>query len=838
MQQYSSRNVGIVSLVPMNGWNANIVYEKLNIVTHKNSTFIAKQKNRGIEPFVSSNWEDIWMPLISGVGIATAVVEYASTKITSPAPPESGWAEEMPELKPAEYVWTRVTITYTDGRKTIFYSVGAGGVPAKTSDLENDGEGTSPFATEKQLQAEKERAEAAEGANKTAIETETSRAKAAEQANAEAIQSESARAKAAESAEKTRAEGAEASLGNRITTIENKIPEQASASNKLADQAFVNSSINALAAFFITPTATGDKAFTTRAALLAATTFYNGGKPRVPTQNDYAIVLADESQPKGVDGTYPTTRYSYQGGTYPNGQWDFQYIVNNTSLTQAQVDAINSGITKELVAQITTNKNDIAAIKTKNSEQDASIASLTTRIGNVESKNSSQDEEIAAVKTAVSNAQERADDAYTLANGKYSKPSGGIPADDLAGGIPASKITGLPTIPSSLPPSGAAGGDLTGTYPNPSLSETLKKLINGAMPKEGGKFTGRVSWQESSLPAQTTSPYFVTIEAFASGGKTYYTSQENVKSNLGITELETKVKGLSRVATSGDYNDLTNKPSAYSLPTATASVLGGVKSSTTGTTANRDYNVQVNSDGTMKVNVPWTDNNTTYNIANATTAGLVKPISVITKPTINAASTTTGKYYAVQMSSDGAMFVNVPWVNTTYDLSGYAKTDALKSYLPIAGGTMTGRLVINKAGTAQTDSNAGHISFQRSGTEYGHIRLTASDSNLAIESKGGIILYGGRDFNGTAFQGANYIAILSGSVAASGTMDLTGFRNFGLSGTISHGSATLTLPTETGTIALTKQIPSLTNYYTKSETTQQINSAISSAITTVLNTPV
>ena len=56
-----------------------------------------------------------------------------------------------------------------------------------------------------------------------------------------------------------------------------------------------------------------------------------------------------------------------------------------------------------------------------------------------------------------------------------------------------------------------------------------------------------------------------------------------------------------------DYNNLTHKPSAYQLPIATSTVLGGVKSSTTGTTANRDYNVQVKSDGTMKVNVPWTD---------------------------------------------------------------------------------------------------------------------------------------------------------------------------------------------------------------------------------------
>ena len=48
----------------------------------------------------------------------------------------------------------------------------------------------------------------------------------------------------------------------------------------------------------------------------------------------------------------------------------------------------------------------------------------------------------------------------------------------------------------------------------------------------------------------------------------------------------------------------------YTLPIANASDLGGVKSATTGTTANRDYKVQVNADGTMKVNVPWTDTNT------------------------------------------------------------------------------------------------------------------------------------------------------------------------------------------------------------------------------------
>lgn len=48
----------------------------------------------------------------------------------------------------------------------------------------------------------------------------------------------------------------------------------------------------------------------------------------------------------------------------------------------------------------------------------------------------------------------------------------------------------------------------------------------------------------------------------------------------------------------------------YALPIATTSVLGGVKSTKTGTTAGKNYSVEVNTDGTMKVNVPWTDHNT------------------------------------------------------------------------------------------------------------------------------------------------------------------------------------------------------------------------------------
>lgn len=72
--------------------------------------------------------------------------------------------------------------------------------------------------------------------------------------------------------------------------------------------------------------------------------------------------------------------------------------------------------------------------------------------------------------------------------------------------------------------------------------------------------------------------------------------------------------------------------------------------------------------------IPGQDTNTTYNIATASVAGLVKPVSVITKPALQPVTTTGGKYYQVQMSSDGNMFVNVPWTDTKITLGETSST--------------------------------------------------------------------------------------------------------------------------------------------------------------------
>lgn len=107
------------------------------------------------------------------------------------------------------------------------------------------------------------------------------------------------------------------------------------------------------------------------------------------------------------------------------------------------------------------------------------------------------------------------------------------------------------------------------------------------------------------------------------------------------THTASQVTGLATVATSGSYNDLTNKPSIPSLsgyatqswvtsqgyltsiPAATSSAYGGIQIGYT--TRGKNYAVQL-SNGKAYVNVPWTDTNTnyyptTFTWANGTTAG-------------------------------------------------------------------------------------------------------------------------------------------------------------------------------------------------------------------------
>lgn len=162
-------------------------------------------------------------------------------------------------------------------------------------------------------------------------------------------------------------------LGDQVHEIEAKVPAAATADNQLADKAFVNSSINAVAAYYITSTTEGDS-FATKADLDKGP-YYFQGAARVPTTNDYALVKADETH----EGS--AARYMYDGK-----QWDYQYTLNDTPFTQAQVDAINSGITAGLVSKYN------AAADT--------VDMLDSEVGTLKTEMSAAQTDIGALKTA------------------------------------------------------------------------------------------------------------------------------------------------------------------------------------------------------------------------------------------------------------------------------------------------------------------------------------------------------------------------------------------------------------------------------------------------------
>lgn len=181
-------------------------------------------------------------------------------------------------------------------------------------------------------------------------------------------------------------------------------------------------------------------------------------------------------------------------------------------------------------------------------------------------------------------------------------------------------LTGTPTIPT-------ATGDLTNNsgYITSSALNGYVKSVNGTSPDSNGNVTISVGGGSGNYTLPTASSS--TLGGVKIGSGLTINTSGVVSADVTSSTLTAyaKTTDLSAVATSGSYNDLSNKPtipSAYTLPNATSSTLGGVKIGS---------NISV-SDGTISItksNVtsalgytpPASD--TTYGNATTTSSGLM-----------------------------------------------------------------------------------------------------------------------------------------------------------------------------------------------------------------------
>ncbi|MDY6058113.1 MAG: hypothetical protein SPI36_02565, partial [Candidatus Onthovivens sp.] len=136
--------------------------------------------------------------------------------------------------------------------------------------------------------------------------------------------------------------------------------------------------------------------------------------------------------------------------------------------------------------------------------------------------------------------------------------------------------------------------------------------------------------------------------------------------------------------------------------------LGLVKSTTTGKTANRDYYVEVDPKyGTMKVNVPWTDNNTTYSIATSSTPGLVKlGNDTVQSTAANGVTNTSSRTYAIQKNSNDQLVVNVPWTDTKTTVDS---TLSSTSTNPVQNKVINAALSTANTNISTNATNIGHL---------------------------------------------------------------------------------------------------------------------------------
>ena len=166
------------------------------------------------------------------------------------------------------------------------------------------------------------------------------------------------------------------------TWVQAIVPTAATHLNQLADKAYVDAIGERLEARYLASTATNlpfssKSAFNTAAAL---NKFWYDGQQTAADNNDVVVVTADESKREmSTTGNDPTTRYRYiahkvqktdtqgnpvyddqgnpvwetdaNGKLIWEGQWYFEYVINNSALNQDQLLAINSGITSTKVGE-------------------------------------------------------------------------------------------------------------------------------------------------------------------------------------------------------------------------------------------------------------------------------------------------------------------------------------------------------------------------------------------------------------------------------------------------------------------------------------------------------
>lgn len=183
---------------------------------------------------------------------------------------------------------------------------------------------------------------------------------------------------------------------------------------------------------------------------------------------------------------------------------------------------------------------------------------------------------------------------------------------------------------------------------------------------------------------------------------------------------------FATVATSGSYNDLKNKPTipaAYTLPTASSSTLGGVKTTSTVTSTSGLTACPIIS------GVPYykdTNTNTNYYHTTGSWSGLT--------------------YTATANGGAGALAFTIPTGTTSTTV---AVGNHTHSYLPLSGGTITGNVLLSNSNAQGSQPNFKWKTIN-SKTPYVGYCTSSTDGTFVVASLAGTAYNTGLSIGGSS----------------------------------------------------------------------------------------
>lgn len=220
--------------------------------------------------------------------------------------------------------------------------------------------------------------------------------------------------------------------------------------------------------------------------------------------------------------------------------------------------------------------------------------------------------------------------------------------------------------------SGAVTGSVSSDFgSNVTISTTLanfdaSKIASGTISIDR---LPKAALERLIVVADDTARFALTTATTQSGDTVKVTSTGKmylIKDESKLSSEDGYEPYTASQASSVPWSGVTGKPSTFTPPTSSATVLGGIKVGYT--TSGENYKVQLDSSGNAYVNVPWTDTNTTYTNMGAASASAAGKAGLVPAPAAGAQA----KY----LRGDGT-WQTPP--NTTYSNMGGATSSAAGS---------------------------------------------------------------------------------------------------------------------------------------------------------------